>query len=221
MAHGGYVAGLLARRIDGAAQVTLRQPTPVGVELEIVECGGDRWELRNGDELLVGATPGDLDLKIPTPPTIETARVAEAGSPSRWEGRGVHPICFGCGLARDDVEGLQIAVGPVTVNGVAQVAAVWRPRIDHAGADGSVDPWWVVAALDCPGAMAYIAEGTSAGLLGRIVVEQFAPVAVDADHVVTGWQIGVDGRKLLAGTALAAADGTILAAAKATWFAYS
>ena len=69
--------------------------------------------------------------------------------------------------------------------------------------------------------MAYIADGTRAGLLGRIVFEQFAPVRAEVDHVVTGWQIEVDGRKMLAGTALADAEGTILAAARATWFGFS
>ncbi len=221
MGHGGYVGGLLARQIDGAAQVTLRQPTPVGVELEVVDCGGGRFELRNGDDLLVEATPGELDLSVPTPPSIEDARAAEAGSPSHWNGQGVHPICFGCGLARDDDQGLEIAVGPLTVDGVEQVAAVWRPRADQADADGLVDQQWVLAALDCPGAMAYIAAETRAGLLGRMVFEQFAPVQAETDHVVIGWQIGVDGRKMLAGTALADADGTILAAAKATWFAFT
>ena len=39
-------------------------------------------------------------------------------------------------------------------------------------------------------------------------------------HVVTGWQIGVDGRKHLAGTALFAPDGVLLAAAHATWFSF-
>lgn len=221
MGHGGYVGGLLAGRIEGAVQITLRQPTPVGVELEIVDCGGDRWELRLDDALLVEATPGDLELSVPTPPSVDEARAAEHGSPSRWEGRGVHPICFGCGLARDDDEGLEIAVGPVTVDGVDQVAAVWRPRPDQADDAGVVDTQWVLAALDCPGAMAYIADGTRAGLLGRIVFEQFAPVQADVDHVVTGWQIGIDGRKLLAGTALATDDGTILAAARATWFGFT
>lgn len=221
MGHGGYVGGLLAREIDGAAQVTLRQPTPVGVDLDIVDCGGDRWELRLDDALLVEATPGDLDLSIPTPPSVDEARAAEKGSPSHWDERGVHPICFGCGLAREDDEGLEIAVGPVTVDGVDQVAAVWRPSAARADADGIVDTQWVLAALDCPGAMAYIADGTRAGLLGRIVFEQFAPVHAEVDHVVTGWQIGIDGRKMLAGTALADAEGTILAAARATWFGFS
>lgn len=226
MGHGGYVAGLLARQIlstgDGAVQVTLRRPTPLDHPLELVPSSGPdgdrRWELRNGDEVIVEAEPATLDLDIPPVPGVDAARAAEAGSPSRWNERGVHPICLGCGLVRDDDEGLEIAVGPLDVDGHEEVAAVWRPRKDHAGADGAVDPLWVLAALDCPGAMAFIAREASAGLLGRIVFEQYAPVTVGEDHVVFGWQVGTEGRKMFAGTALASADGTVLAAARATWF---
>jgi hypothetical protein len=77
-----------------------------------------------------------------------------------------------------------------------------------------------VAALDCPGAFAFISDGRPAGLLGRIVFAQHHPVDAAATHVVTGWQIGIDGRKHLAGTALFAPDGTLLAAARATWFPF-
>lgn len=218
MGHGGYVAGLLARRIPGASQVTLRRPIPVGVALTLDELGDRRWALRHGDDLLVEAEPATLELEVPPVPSLGAARAAEAGSPSRWDERGVHPICLGCGLARDDDEGLELAVGPLEVDGHEEVAAAWRPPSRYAGPDGGVDPHWVLTALDCPGAMAYIARGTFAGLLGRIVFEQTGRVEPEVDHVVTGWQIERDGRKLFAGTALAAADGTVLARARATWF---
>ena len=218
MGHGGYVAGLFLRHLDGAVQVTLRRPTPLGVELQLVEADSGRWELRDGDDTVAEAERSTLDLDVPPPPGVDEARGAEAGSPSRWDERGVHPICLGCGLARDDDRGLEIAVGPLQVGGVEQVAASWRPAADHVGSDGSVDPHWVLAALDCPGAMAFIASGVRAGLLGRIVFEQYAPVPADQDLVVTGWQIGQDGRKKFAGTALFDAGGTLLAAARATWF---
>lgn len=219
MGHGGWVAGLLAARIGGSVQVTLRKPTPVGVELDLVDTAA-RLELRSGDELIVEAEPATLTIDVPPVPSVEAARAAEARSPSRWDERGVHPICFGCGLARDDDDGLEIAVGPLEVDGHEQVAAVWNPADRFTGSDGTVDPQWVLAALDCPGAMAFIARDTSAGLLGRIVFEQYGDVTPGSDHVVTGWQIGTDGRKMLAGTALAAADGRVLAAAKATWFGW-
>lgn len=216
MGHGGYVAGLLARHVEGAVQVTLRRATPVGIALDVDVSGTGTVTLSCDGELIAEAEPAVLDLDVPSPPDIEAARAAEAGSPSYWNEIGVHPICFGCGLARDDDDGLAIPVGPLDVEGREQVAAVWRPTTEMAGPDGSVDTLYVLAALDCPGAMAFIARGTFAGLLGRIVFEQIGRVEPDVDHVVTGWQIDRDGRKLFAGTALATADGTVLARARAT-----
>lgn len=215
--HGGYVVGLLSTNIRGAAQVTLRKPAPLGVPLDIVltEHG---WELRNGDDVIAEATSAKLELDVPAPPSVDAARAAQDKSPSRWHERGVHPTCFGCAQFRDDDIGLGIGVGPVHVDGVDLVAATWRPRAEHADADGVVDPHIVVAAIDCPGAMAFIAYEQGAGLLGRMVVEQFGPVVAGTDYIVMAWQIGTDGRKLFAGTALTTADGEVLAASRQTWF---
>lgn len=215
MGHGGYVAGLLAARTGRSVQVTLRRPTPLDTPIDLDEVGEGRFELRHGDDVIADAQPAPLTIDVPTPPSVAQARAAEAGSPSHWEADGVHPVCFGCGTR---VQGLRIFVGPLDVAGQPIVAGVWRPGHDLAGPDGVVDTTWVLAALDCPGAFAFIARGTRAGLLGRIVFEQHSEVRADADHVVTGWQIGEDGRKLFAGTALFDADGHLLAAARATWF---
>jgi hypothetical protein len=225
MGHGGYVAGLLAARLDTAAgpvQVTLRRPIPLDTPLDLVETS-NRVELRRGDDLIAEADAVDapFELEVPPPPTLEQARAAEAASPSVYnDGRGVHPTCFGCGTQRDDDDGLRIHVGPVEVDGRAQVAGTWRPGAARSDGDGTVGTTWILAALDCPGAFAFIAAGTSAGLLGRIVLERYGdrPVRGDEDHVVTGWQIAVEGRKMFAGTALFAPDGALLAAARATWF---
>jgi hypothetical protein len=223
--HGGYVAGLLARRAGSPVQVTLRAPAPLGVELELAEPEPGRWCLRLDDEVLAEAVPTRVELSVPPAPGVEEARAAEAGSPS-W--RHVHPICLGCGLQRSDDDGLGVTVGPLTARGVSQVAAVWRPAERHrvpstsspdgTVADGEVDVLWVLAVLDCPGAMAFIADGQAAGLLGRIAFEQLAPVPIGADLVVTGWQVGREGRKMFAGTALSSPDGRVLAKAAATWF---
>ena len=223
MGHGGYVAGLLVDGLgagEGAVQVTLKRPIPLDTPLDLTTAGG-RAELRNGDEVLAEAEPTAPllpDLDVPTAPSVADARAAEPGSPSLYDdGRGVHPICFGCGNRRDDDDGLQIFVGPLDVDGRRQVAGTWRPRADRTG------DHWVLAALDCPGAFAFIAEGTRAGLLGRIVYERAAgagPVEAGADHVVTGWQIGSEGRKMFAGTALFTAEGSLVAAARATWFGF-
>lgn len=221
MGHGGYVAGLFAAGAGGGAvQVTLRRPTPLDTTLVLDRLADGHGELRHGDELIAEAEPATLELDVPVPPTATQAAAVEEASPSHRNGHGVHPTCFGCGLRRDGDDGLRIAAGPIDVDGVEQVAAPWLPGLTYAGDDGLVTPQFVVAALDCPGAFAFIVEAKPAGLLGRIVFEQHHPVPADETHVVTGWQIGVDGRKLLAGTALFATDGTLLAAARATWFAF-
>ena len=215
MGHGGYVAGLLAARTGRAVQVTLRRPTPLDTPLELEDLGDGRSQLRAADDVIAEAEPAPLSIEVPRPPSLEQARAAEAGSPSHYEPDGVHPICFGCGVR---VQGLRIFAGPLEVDGHPMVAGAWRPGPDLAEPDGTVGTAWVLAALDCPGAFAFIARGTKAGLLGRIVFQQHADVQADADHVVTGWQIGGEGRKLFAGTALFDADGRLLAAARATWF---
>jgi hypothetical protein len=220
MGHGGYVAGLFATGVGGAVQVTLRRPTPLDTPLVLARDDDGRGELRHGDELIAEAEPATLSLTVPTPPSAADAATAEPGSPSHRNGRGVHPTCFGCGVGRDPGDALRIAAGPVEVEGIAHVAAPWLPGPTFAGGDGNVTPQFVVAALDCPGAFAFIVDQEPAGLLGRIVFEQHHPVPADATHVVTGWQIGIDGRKLLAGTALFDPAGILLAAARATWFAF-
>lgn len=217
IAHGGFVSGLLLDGFTGAVQITLRQPTPVGVSLDLRQ-DGERMLLRHGDTVLAESQAAVLEIDVPPMPSVEQARAAEADSPSRWHERGVHPTCFGCGLARNDDDGLGIAVGACDADGVEQVAAVWTPSTRHAGPDGVVDRRWIVAALDCPGAMAFIARDVHAFLLGRIVYEQFGAVEAGVDHVVSGWQIGVEGKKRFAGTALGTADGKVLAAARAVWF---
>ena len=154
--HGGYVVGLLAGNVAGAAQVTLRKPAPLGVALDVV-LTENAWELRSGDDVIADATSTVLDLAVPRAPSLDEARAAEEKSPSRWNETGVHPTCFGCALFRDDDLGLAIGTGPLQVDGIDMVAAAWRPRATHADASGVVDPHIVVAAIDCTGDMEFIA----------------------------------------------------------------
>lgn len=217
MGHGGYVAGLLASRTEGAVQVTLRRPIPLDVDLELVSLDGGHLELRRGGEVLVESQPAALELDVPPAPSVDTARAAEASSPSLDGPTGVHPICFGCGRLRDPEDALRVFAGPVEVDGGRQVAGIWRPD-PFAERDGTVGRQWVLAALDCPGAFAFLVDGVRAGLLGRITFEQHREVHAGSDLVVSGWRVGEEGRKLFAGTALFDPDGALLASARATWF---
>jgi hypothetical protein len=216
--HGGYVAGLFAERMPGCVQVTLRRPIPLDERLQLVESEGGKLALFAGEALIADAEPAVLELEVPRPPTLEQAVAAEAGSPSHRGERGVHPICFGCGQARTPGDALRIFVGPCEVDGKPLVAGGFRPGASFAGPDGVVPRLYVLAALDCPGAFAFIAGDVRAGLLGRIVFESYREVRADADYIVTGWQVGSEGRKLFAGTALFDARGELCAAARAVWF---
>ena len=218
MGHGGYVAGLFAARTEGPVQVTLRRPTPLDAPLHMFHLAEGHLELRDLEgELIAQSEPTSFDLDVPVAPSLDDARTAEAGSPSHLEGRGIHGQCFGCGN-RTVGEGLRVFAGPLAVEGRALVAGTWRPTDEMRAANGTVGTEWVLAALDCPGAFAFIVGETRAGLLGRIQYEQLLPVPADAEHVVMGWQIGEDGRKKFAGTAVVDADGTVMARALATWF---
>jgi hypothetical protein len=218
MGHGGYVAGLLAEQLAGPVQVTLRKPTPLDRALALRAKDGGGLELLDGDGVIADAMPTAWELEVPAPPTLEQAIAAEAGSPSHYGESGVHPICFGCGRLREAGDALRIFVGPCEVAGQALVAGRFQPSADFRTAKGELAQRFVLAALDCPGAFAFIARGVRAGLLGRIAFAQFEPVPGDRDAVVIGWQIGSEGRKLYAGTALFDADGRLCAAARATWF---
>lgn len=219
MGHGGYVAGLFATGGPEPVQVTLRRPTPLDHTLQLVTTDTGR-ALRDGDAVIAESTVATLDLDVPPPPERSLLADAEASSPSHYGSHGVHPTCFGCGLHREGDDGLRIAAGPVP--GGDQVAARWTPHVSHRDAQDPalVDPAFVVAALDCAGAFAFICTEQSAGLLGRITFAQYRPVPADADLVVTGWQIGTDGRKMLAGTAVFGEGDELLAAAQATWFPF-
>ena len=47
-ANGGYVCGMLARHIPGAAEVTLRAPPPLEKPLDTIAKDDGIWELRDG-----------------------------------------------------------------------------------------------------------------------------------------------------------------------------
>ena len=217
MGHGGYVAGLFADRSgDEAIQVTLRRPCPFDTPLQLVEQSPGRFQLLDGETLIAEAEPAPLQLEVPPAPSLEEAIAAEPKSPSFYNQRGVHPSCFGCSNGRAQGDGLRVFVGPV--EGRPLVAGRFSPPSNFTDASGLVRPLFVLAALDCPGAFAFIVDRKRAGLLGRIVFKQHAEVHGGQDYIVSGWQAGEDGRKLFAGTALFDTEGRLLAAAHATWF---
>lgn len=190
--------------------MTLKRPAPLDVDLK-VEQAGDEWALTSGGEQLAVAREGPVAIDAPEPPSLEAARTAE----TRYSGlqHHIYPGCFVCGPGREPGDGWRIFPGEI---GEGRVAATWTPNPEFATADGTLKPEFVWAALDCPG---YFAVEKAAGLalLGRMAVVIHEPVPTGQPLVVQAWAQGSYGRKHQAGTALHAADGTLLAAAAQTW----
>ena len=211
--NGGYTCGRLAVSLEGAVEVTLRKPPPLDRPLE-VRPTEDGVEMTDGQTVIARARTTELDLAVPECPSMAEA---EAGM-QRYHGFAHHafPGCFVCGTGREPGDGLRIFAGPVSSG--PMVAAPWTPGARLADAEGRVRDEFVWAALDCPGAWAWLGELDNPLVLGRLTVSVEAPVAAGEPHVVAGWQLGRDGRKHGSGTALWTADGRLCARAKATWF---
>lgn len=224
IANGGYVCGLVAKYIDGAADVMIRLPTPLDQELKICSNGNGGFYLMSGEKIIIQAKPGDLDLDVPNAPTYEEAVAASKRSIAlkptphpHMTGHGIHPICFCCGADVPDGEGLKIHPGCIGGSGI--VAAPWTPAPEYGDGQGFVRPEFVWTALDCPGAFALRElTDTRPGLSGRLIGRLDKPLPVGERCVVVAWPAGIDGRKLYAGTALFNAEGQIVGRTLATWF---
>lgn len=212
-AQGGYTAGLLAARLGGTAEVTLRLPPPLETPMT-VDAESDGLVLRHGDDVIAEAVPAALDLDMPTPPSWDDA-VASARTRDSYA-HHIVPTCYGCGPERHAGDGLCIFTGPVV--GRDMVAAPWQPDAGlAAAADGLIAAENIWAALDCPGGWATI-DADEMALLGRYVVEVFSRPIPGDRLIVSGWPLAPrDGRKLYAGTAVHDADGRLLAAGRAVW----
>ncbi|GAB3077509.1 hypothetical protein [Pedococcus soli] len=218
--NGGWVSGHLAGRVPTSPElptvsVRLRTPPPLDREMatRTVPGGPDGSttvvELFDGDHLVAQgqAVRGPEPRGIPGPVSFEDAQAAG----ERYEGLADHPFptCFSCGTGRSRGDGLRLQPGRVADSDT--YACAWVP-----GDDVDLETVW--AALDCPG-------GWASGIAGRPMVLGTMTARVDTlpvagePHVVMAWQRGEEGRKHLSGTALYAADGTLLAQAEATWIA--
>jgi hypothetical protein len=171
--------------------------------------------------LIAEGTLCELSLDIPPAPSFAQAATQQARSPalarnlSRYfpDGIGMHPTCFCCGAQHES--GLQVYAAPI--DGLDQVAAAWPTREDWGDGAGLIPPRLLWAALDCPGQFAFFAVGIRTGMLGRLSARIERPIRAGENCVVTGWRIGIEGRRHFAGTAVFNAAGERWAYAKAVW----
>ncbi len=211
--NGGYVCGVLARRIEGPSETTLRAPPPLETPLDVVR-DGETVRLMHEGAAVAEARPATFTLAAPPAPTLEQARAAQA----RYVGLRDHrySTCFTCGPGRAAHDGLKIYTGPI--EGKPIVAATWTPSADLAGEDGRVAPEFMHAALDCPSYWALPRAGEMAALLARLTssIDGELP-RVGEPLIVAAWHIASDGRKHRGASAVYTPDGQVLARSEALW----
>jgi hypothetical protein len=217
--NGGYTCGLLAREIEGPAEVTLRKPPPLGVELSVDRVDGG-VRLVDGDTLVAEAAPARADRFVDPPAPVDAGEARAALGESFFTGPAhPFPTCFVCGPRREAGDGLRIFPSPI--QGRDLFAAVWAPD-ESVAVDGCVPPEIVWSALDCPTSAPGMNQPGPDGtvlpiVLARLAVDVCGTVEEGAEHVVTSWEIGRDGRKREAGAALVAPGGDLVAQARALW----
>ncbi len=206
-ANGGYACGLVARHVDGPAEVTLRRPIPLATPLELERHDDGHVTLHDGETLLAEADPAlPLDLEPPYRPTVAEAReAAETGFGALPD---TFARCFVCATPHHRHDGLGVHFGPLPTH----------PGMTGAVLDTDViAPELVWAALDCPSYTPELWHSPRPSLLARLTAELLEPVEPGEPMVVTGWTLRRDGRKHESATALLGADGRMLARARALW----
>ena len=212
--NGGYVCGLLGRRFEGTAEVTLRSPPPLDVPLTVLGDPETGLRIMDGELLIAQACAAKLDLSVPELP--DWPSVQKAGQ--RYAGFQKHlfPGCFVCGPEREPGDGLRVFAGQV--EGTDILAAPWTPGPELADENGKVRPEFIWASLDCPGYFA-VAASAQPMLLGRLTLECEQELNSGTDCTVLAWSLGQEGRKHYAGTALFDHEGRRIARARAVWVA--
>lgn len=210
--NGGYTCGVLGAMMDGPAAVRLKAPPPLDTPLDVALVDG-HIDLRDGDSIVAEARPFEGRLEAPEPPPLEEAEAAA----KHYRGYHDHvfPTCFVCGTERAVGDGLRIFAGPV--DGRDMVAAPWTPHASLADDNGNVRKEFIWAALDCPGAFAFPQPEGRAVVLGELAVSIRGPVRAGEPHIVIAWDMGHEGRKHWAGSAVYTAKGDCRAVANATW----
>jgi hypothetical protein len=213
-ANGGYACGLVGEFVEGAAEVTLRSPPPLGVPLRVSPAADGTVEMRTNDTLIAQARPLDgVHAHPPVRPTLADAREAMLRHPGRGR-RTVFSDCYVCGAERRD--GLGIHFGPLPGRPDA-TAAVFLPGATVPQRDGAVAPEIVWAALDCPSYTPPLWDWERPSVLAQMAVQRLDAVAVGEPAIAVGWHVGSEGRKHHTASALLGLDGRVIARAQVLW----
>ena len=218
IANGGYVCGLLAKRLDGAgSSIRLRRPTPLEKRLEIRRVNSAAVELLDRGELLVRADAVSVDIALPSAiPTVEQARGA-AVAPE--EARMTHPVpgCFGCGPDRSSAEAVRLLPGPVAGDAAGLFATSWIPPVGLADEDLLVPSEIVWSALDRPSSFVAVPGGARLHVLAQLDGKVLRSVKAGVEHVVIAWPGDIDGRRRIGDAASVNSQGELCGISRGTW----
>ena len=220
--NGGYVCGMLARHIPGAAEVALRAPSLLETELDVIEVEAGRWELRQGTATIAIGRATTLDMNRLERATYNEAVEAEKRTPVK-PCQHLLPMCFVCGPDRAPGDGLRLFAGPLARQDAEAFAVPWMPDSSLAAADGLVAPEFVWSVLDCPTGYVCLFDRKTRGFNGLPILLGTLSVRIDGRPrpgercVVTSWQTGSEGRRLIAEAALFGEEQNLLAVGRAVW----
>ena len=103
-------------------------------------------------------------------------------------------------------------------SGRSTIAAPWKPDASLADEFGNVKSEFLWSALDCTGGFAVLPLPDGLAIvLGELCTSIAGEVACGEHCVVVGWPLAVEGRKRLAGSAVYARSGRLVAKARAVW----
>lgn len=210
--QGGYLAGLLAGRREGAFAVDFRQPIPLETPIEIETIGDRVIGSHQGRVIIEGRPapePGD------PPPFVDLERAGRARGAAEADFLAPTQECFSCGNRPGN---LAIHAGPVDHD---LYATPYLPPDWTAQPDGMLAPSFVWAPVDCASGWRTCWERPRRlGVTGWMALQQVLPVRAGEPHVIVATAGPVwKARKRRSAAALYRADGTLCARADSLWIA--
>jgi len=121
--NGGYTCGIVAKLVDGPAEVILRRPPPLNQTLKIKKIEGETVVLYDETKTIAEAISTNIEFDLPQPPAF--SKVENSTPAAHIIENHQYPTCFVCGPQREKYDGLRIFSCPV--KGAGYMAATWIP----------------------------------------------------------------------------------------------
>jgi hypothetical protein len=220
IAHGGYLAGLLADHMEGPARVVLRRPPLLDQTLIIddgaSENGDGTLRLRDAEgAVIMEAAPAEA-LRSTTLPTI-TLDEARARPDALATYEHPYPNCFVCGTARPDGLGVRCS----SPDGAHVVAGVWMPSGPLLSGHDTVPRPLLWAVADCLTAWTFADRWADPlwwpAVTGQIAMSVTHDVPVGDPSVLVARLTGREGRRIILDAGIASTNGTVFAHGEAIW----